>query len=391
MKASVANNQNAPGGYRAPDGERRKIGVRKSKANASQQLVFALLWLYVVLKPFYLFPSGVPQIADLILVLALIISALFIKVRIDKNTASVLKAGFYFSLYTVGVNLAWSLYLKDLGMVVYASYYIYNAMAMFVIFVCAAAARDQFERCIFWGAVVSSCVQLLVVLATGLDPGRETASFNNPNQLAYFSFIMLGFMLVTEHRITQKLYLYAGMGAAMALSLLALSKSGLVVSVLLILLHFVRRPVIAGLFVAAFLGGLVWTEQTEIIDRAYERIENIGKQKDDSIAGRGYMRLVNYPQYLVLGAGEGGFYRFKGGSTIEIHSTYATVLFSYGVIGFSLFTLFIYRIYRYTSLYHFFYLIPCFMYGLVHQGLRFSPLWIFLALVFICGHRERPG
>ena len=67
----------------------------------------------------------------------------------------------------------------------------------------------------------------------------------------------------------------------------------------------------------------------------------------------------------------------------EIHSSAATVLFSYGVVGATLFIVFIVRLMRGASLRSAMMLLPPVIYTVAHQGLRFSMLWIVLAVFAI--------
>ena len=105
--------------------------------------------------------------------------------------------------------------------------------------------------------------------------------------------------------------------------------------------------------------------------RVTERLENIGGQADDLLAGRGYDRIWRYPEHLVVGAGEGAAWRF-GTSTnyLELHSTFGTVLFSYGFVGFCLFMVLLWVMLRRAPLAHMLYSLPLWAYGLTHQGLR---------------------
>jgi hypothetical protein len=99
---------------------------------------------------------------------------------------------------------------------------------------------------------------------------------------------------------------------------------------------------------------------------------------------------VEYPEYLLTGAGEGALYRFDeaddGDEQIhEIHSTFLTIMFSYGLVGTAAFAAAIWRLYRLSSGGAFLYLIPPFLYGLTHQGLRFSFFWLLLAVIGVLG------
>ena len=91
----------------------------------------------------------------------------------------------------------------------------------------------------------------------------------------------------------------------------------------------------------------------------------------------------------MTGAGEGGLYRFgEVDSDLqihEIHSTFLTILFSYGLFGAAAFAAAIWRLYRLSSAGTFLYVIPPFVYGLTHNGLRFSFLWLLLAVIAVLG------
>ena len=56
---------------------------------------------------------------------------------------------------------------------------------------------------------------------------------------------------------------------------------------------------------------------------------------------RGYNRIYEYPEQILLGAGERGRWRFGPGHEHELHSSFGTVLFSYGIVGFVLFSTFL--------------------------------------------------
>lgn len=74
-----------------------------------------------------------------------------------------------------------------------------------------------------------------------------------------------------------------------------------------------------------------------------------------------------------------------------MHSTVGTVLFSYGVIGTFLFGIVLWRIYRRSGFANFLYLAPAFAYGLTHQGLRFSLLWVLFAALAVTGRQRQAG
>src|SRR2546422_1043712 len=71
-------------------------------------------------------------------------------------------------------------------------------------------------------------------------------------------------------------------------------------------------------------------------ERVLKRLASQGKE--ESMEMRGYDRMTNHPQYLLFGAGEGAYYRFQSAWPRELHSSYGTLLFCYGIFGTALFT-----------------------------------------------------
>mgnify|MGYP006962360311 FL=1 len=63
-----------------------------------------------------------------------------------------------------------------------------------------------------------------------------------------------------------------------------------------------------------------------------------------------------------------------------MHSSWGTIFFGYGIVGMFIFLLFLINVFKYKK--NFFYFIPVFFYGLTHQGLRSTYLWL-IFLIFI--------
>jgi predicted RND superfamily exporter protein len=124
------------------------------------------------------------------------------------------------------------------------------------------------------------------------------------------------------------------------------------------------------------------------IQQAIDRMNAIGQDKDDSAAGRGYDRILHDFQYTILGAGEGEYWRHDSVWKGEIHSTFGTLLFCYGVVGLALFIVFLFYVYRSNRVAFLLYLMPVFVYSVVHNGLRATPFWMLLALLAVRRKRE---
>ena len=132
---------------------------------------------------------------------------------------------------------------------------------------------------------------------------------------------------------------------------LSLSKAAILSYFLLLAIHFSRSLWLLILAAVAIAILYFAIGDADIVGDVVNRLQNIGKQRDDSLEGRGYTRIWVYPQHLLLGAGEFGWGRFKD-VTSELHSTLGTILFSYGSIGLVLFSLILWRLFRFVGLAH---------------------------------------
>jgi hypothetical protein len=146
--------------------------------------------------------------------------------------------------------------------------------------------------------------------------------------------------------------------------------------------------VLGMMMTSASMQELLFGDRTSV---ASSRIAGFGERQADSLAERGYDRIWEHPEYLLYGAGEGGPERFTSYAN-EIHSTFATVLHSYGFLGFFLFISLLWLIFRRAERRHLAYFMPLCLYGVTHQGLRDTLLWVFFGIVLartVYGERER--
>jgi hypothetical protein len=106
---------------------------------------------------------------------------------------------------------------------------------------------------------------------------------------------------------------------------------------------------------------------------------SIGHDSDDSLEGRGYDRIWKHPEYWIFGAGEGEYYRFGVG--MEFHSTLGNLQVSYGILGLGLFLIMLFLIMRHDRYQNAYIILFLMMYGLTHNGIRNTLLWILLGLL----------
>ena len=103
------------------------------------------------------------------------------------------------------------------------------------------------------------------------------------------------------------------------------------------------------------------------------------------LEARGYLRVLQFPEYLLLGAGQGGEKRFSNylGNHYEIHSSDFSILFYYGIFGFFLFFKSIFNLFNDFNRKNMLLLIPIFTYGLFTYGLRAPYFWAFLGVLSV--------
>ncbi|HPH64350.1 MAG TPA: hypothetical protein PLF40_01325, partial [Kofleriaceae bacterium] len=213
---------------------------------------------------------------------------------------------------------------------------------------------------------------------------RSKVLFNNPNQLGYYAILSASLLFLGQVRgWLSTMQAVVGTVACTYLALISASKAALVCIVLVIvigMLSRIRTIIVTALVFSAFV--LVVEPYTHVIERATNRVQN------DETAGffeeRGYDRITQHPEYWLLGSGEGGYRRYAGLSVIgshELHSSAGTLFFCYGIVGTLLFLAFLGRVVVGAGLQTALLLAPAAAYGLSHQGLRFTLLWVLMACV----------
>lgn len=366
----------------------------------SDKIVLFLFCLFIILKPFYFWSSGLPQISDGVLLL-LIIFYIFknkFRIKFSKESKLFIYAGLGFVLYVILINTVWSLMLDEkFELFKTSAFYIYNFLASLMVLILYHEYHNFFYKYMYISFLISTFIQLTIYLISGkFDGTRALVFFNNPNQLGYHNLLVLGFLILISQR--QKInpwWFISSVIATLILCFSSLSKaaifsySGLLVFFLFIKIitkKFDKRAIIYLVIIILILSMKYYSSKEIIIsNQLYKsvmyRVSRIGLDTDDNFSGRGYDRLVNYPQYLVFGSGEAEFSRF--GYDIEIHSTLGNILMSYGIIGLFLYVTSIMIAImsnRWRDSYIVFYI---FLYGLTHNGIRNTLLWILVALVSV--------
>jgi hypothetical protein len=392
----------------------RSYGIAYGYQRSAVPLILLTLGSYVVLKPYYLFPSGLPQMGDMLVAMALPFALLLPRPRQSEDTRRLQFYLILFCCYAALVSLGWTFALMNPRVALYATYYAFNLCLMVVCLRIGMLYPRETLLTIAYAIALSAVVQAaLSGLSHDASKLRQIASFNNPNQLGYWSLLSLCMLWSIAGKIRVKWYV--AVPAALCLiymAAIALSKSAMISIAVLCVLHFAKKPKLLFIGLLALAPAYLVLENTVLVENISYRLGNIGQQQDDSLEARGYDRIWNHPEYIIVGAGEGALYRFADKSESdalysedldidafdkkkginqyhELHSTIGTILFSYGIVGLITFGAALLCLYRISSAGRFLYLLPPFLHGLTHQGLRFSFLWLLFSVLAILGEMDR--
>jgi hypothetical protein len=352
--------------------------------------------MFVVLIPLHVVPSGLPQPGDL-LVFVLLPMALFGRnPKLDKTTRATIRALWWFTLWVALVNYGWAAILwkwdrlKDF--VIHPFFYLFNAILFYAGLTIASRDREGFLRVTAYACYASIFVQFVASFFGRAEAPRDEGFFNSPNQLGYYALLAACIFALTQRPLNLPRWL-SGLGVTFCayLAVLSASRSALVgVAILLFILVFsTPRTIIIATVVAigeVTLGGPL----TQAIDNAEERAQTLSRHGTFS-EERGYDRIWNNPEYLITGAGEGEYQRFvkPGENGRELHSSFGSVLFAYGILGAALFSIFMARVFANTSFRDKAFLVAGLSFALAHQGLRSTMFWVVLVVFVVLKERAR--
>lgn len=360
-------------------------------------LIIYVAMAYVLASPFYIFPSGMPQPADMFIALSIVIYAAHTllknaKISLPKTYAI---AG-AFATYTFIINFIHFVFIKDMTFFLSSLYYIYNVL-IFVLF--SSIIKKYQDQAVNWIYIATAFAIILQVALLIIDPSyrgpRATGTFMNPNQLAYWSWYCAAILVALKINRGIKLHDVALLFCIGYIQTMSLSKAGIICFLLILLTvpfssalprKYKVFLILSATFVTIFAifslpAMLEKIQQYERIDVAVNRLNNIGKEGDDSAHGRGYTRVIENPHYMIMGSGEGGYFRFGDISkNLELHSGVGTLIFCYGIIGTGLFFLLLFNVQKRNYSYIIILFSLVLLYGVVHQNIRFTHFWVFLGI-----------
>ena len=361
-----------------------------------------IVCLFVLGTVIYIFPVGRIQPGHYLAIFIILVGLSFIRFHTLKLTDQSL---IVFGLYVLVVNGYYFLTNGHPEFFTSIVYWGYN-IALFIA-LCHIFQKSNFlQRLIPY--VFVACflaflfLWLLGYLRTDLSTLRFLAQFNDPNQMGHW--LICGFIalvLLAKVGFLSNRYVQTILILVVALLISATGSRSAMFGFAPLLIGFIwlrffrdqvkiSKPVLLALislFIVATFYILSAQVNKHIVaptqEAALANEVPLNRIKATEWAleakRRGYYRPIEYPQYLLFGAGHGDEARFN--SPYEIHASLLGVFFYYGIVGFTLFIFFLYQIFRRLSLPEAVMLSAPFVYGFFTYGLRTPIFWVLMAII----------
>lgn len=345
--------------------------------------ILAVWALGLALLPLYVTSSGRPQPAHIVLAVA------FVMTQVQFGTYAapfkgLVRACGAFVIVVAVVTVTWAIFAPADVSLFPPVFALFNFLVVRTCLILYSHLGNRFLAVTAYTLTATmAALSFYSLISGGSGAERSALTFNNPNQLAYFAVI--GACAVVAVNLAIRLdwrTQLVGYASAIYLVTVANSKAGLMAMVIAVLLMCFTNIRVA-LAVAAI--AIVLVVGTDAGTATYESVESrvTNLQSDDTLERRGYGLLTDHPQYVIVGAAEGYQERFD--QPFEIHSTLGTVAFAYGIVGLVAFGLIFVRMFGLSGIPGLAVMAPVLVYGLTHNGLRFTPFWILVALTASIG------
>jgi hypothetical protein len=343
------------------------------------------LWVFVILSlSFNLYGPGKPQPGDYMMAALLCVPILIVPFQMPGPIRRPVFSLAAFALYVFTCNFIWSMLTSEYDFFKASAFYAFNFAIFLGYLVLLGERGDDWLRWTLYGFAATIVMLALLSIPYGhrTESGRLELFFVNPNQLAYHVLLCASIVIILAPRYgVPKVALYGLLLCAVYIELRTYSRAGVLGIALLGALQMVHRPTVLTILVLPLLLVALYMDLQELDTELWQnRIETVqASTTEDYLTDRGIERLLEHPRYLFAGAGEGYHLRFHH-AKLEIHSSAANMLFSYGLIGTGLFLAFL-RWFsltagpRVTLL-----MIPALSYSFFHQGMRARPFWLLLAV-----------
>lgn len=375
----------------------------------------------LALLPIYIFKSGGYQLVDLSIILCIIAAVLS---KSDKDDLLLNKAYALlpFVIWAILLNIGYALiYPKMLLEVSYAMVFVLYNFVIFFSFIILfnRLVNNQNIIYIYIGLIIS--VFLCFFVKGEYEEGlRNALSFNNPNQLGYFSIILMSYFIVLfdlRYNFNLDNTFYRILGAIIIIAahifiILSISRASAVAIIILdiwLLKNILKKEIMIDLsfgFIILILFFVIYGHsfiKTQLEARPGRNIQEMDSEEiTQSLQERVFRHFTNMRGWqIIVGMGGTGIEGDKMGVSllkrdrfaIEVHNTFGAVLKIYGIIGLIFFGFWIMKMLKYTYPYRtsLFIWFAILMQNMTHNGIRFRSAWIFLAFLLVAANLLREG
>ena len=357
----------------------------KLKKKKTDSLVL-ILSISFFMSQFYTWSSGTPQLSHILIALSFVIFF----IRNKTLTISPVKILLVFIVYALINNLVWFFindfddeYLNSIA------YWVFNFLFYLLL---VNLRQEQVKIFLEWLLKIILFSYIIAVLLWFLGFGRYdfypryNSFFNDPNQMAFWVLSTCSIYLYISDKKYKSFIVY---GLAVFLILLTLSRSALLGFPFLTLALIAKQKGGVGkkilLTISSFmiLSTVLFILYSQgIFDGIISRLIEGIAEKDKQAEGRGFDILLDFPEHLIFGAGQGGYDIYSPTSN-EIHSTWFGILFYYGALGLFLFLFFLYKIYSKLSFAEKMLFLAPMIYGFTTYNARTTIFWFLVAIFFL--------
>lgn len=363
--------------------------------------------------PLYIFPSGGFQLVDIPLVLLAIFTLSAMRKSEIKSTASV--------ILMLGIYVFWAIFVNTMYFLQYANMrhlqvcgQILFTYLLFSVFIITFQRVILSKRgvMIFYPAILLALFMPFLIKGE-YDMGHKTVSFlrrnalsfDNPNQLAYFSVLIYAMSILlrrnivkygftAQHKVLLGVISFCIFMLSHLFVMFSASRAGIVSIILLdviVVWQNKRRFLIPiSLFILLCVVTFPTNPLPDINFSKFVTSPRMSKDFKKILSNRvGERFSQNLPDEMgflsmLYGAGKPSVSPFR---ETEVHNGFIDIFASYGAIGILLFFLFLFFlavrfifVTRTNYITHYMaVLFAVFAYNLAHNGFRFRFFWIFLA------------
>lgn len=362
-----------------------------SDTNIRDKSIIYLILFSFFLSQFYFWSSGVPQFSHIFIMGAiLLLFSKSSKINIEYSNIILL-----FVAYAICVNFAWYLIVLDSSYMMSTVYWIFNLLFFLLMMNLNQVQIKFFYEKLLFLIPFSYIVEIIIWVSNlgryDFEP-RYNGLFNDPNQMAFWVLSSCAIYLYISGNGFKKITVYF---LALFLILLTMSRSASIGFLMLTLGLIFSQKGDLNKRIFVFIGTLVlfgslsyFLYNLGVFDSVVLRFMEGLDQRDSQVEGRGLFSFLDYPQYLIFGAGQGAHWLYNPTGN-EIHSTWLGILFYYGIIGISLFLIFLYQIFKKLSLSNKMIFLGPMLYGFTTYSARTLIFWFLLAAFLIFSNNNK--